>query len=223
MPWVWGFPAAVLFLTVLALNFVGDIVRQPTEVSHSYYDRGSCIQMKSASRGTIIAGNRIVRCNIGIVFGGEGLASPEHFGGLVQNNLILQSQEMAIAVVNATGGAIRHNTLFANGTSLGIYEDVRFPGRQSRVDIYNNILDGPIDGSAGAGSIFAGNYVLTVGEAEKIFQDAAAGNLRLAPGAKLSIDKASGMPRPLFMDFDGQSRPWGEAGDIGAFEYRRRD
>jgi peptide/nickel transport system permease protein len=28
MPWVWGFPAAVLFLTVLALNFVGDIVRQ---------------------------------------------------------------------------------------------------------------------------------------------------------------------------------------------------
>ena len=27
-PWVWGFPAAALFLTVLALNFIGDVVRQ---------------------------------------------------------------------------------------------------------------------------------------------------------------------------------------------------
>jgi peptide/nickel transport system permease protein len=26
-PWVWGFPAGALFLTVLALNFVGDVVR----------------------------------------------------------------------------------------------------------------------------------------------------------------------------------------------------
>ena len=28
LPWVWGFPAAALFLTVLALNFIGDEVRQ---------------------------------------------------------------------------------------------------------------------------------------------------------------------------------------------------
>ena len=32
--------------------------------------------MKSASRGTVIARNRVVRCHIGIVYGGEGLANP---------------------------------------------------------------------------------------------------------------------------------------------------
>ena len=34
-PWTWGFPAAALFLTVLAFNFVGDAIRQRLDARDS--------------------------------------------------------------------------------------------------------------------------------------------------------------------------------------------
>ena len=107
-------------------NYLHDI-NSPTMEPYSHYDRGACIQMKSASRGTVIARNRVARCHIGIVYGGEGLANPEHWGGVIENNLIHDSVEMAIAIVNVRGGKVYHNTLFANGQSIRVAPDKRHP------------------------------------------------------------------------------------------------
>jgi hypothetical protein len=200
-------------------NFLHDI-NSPTVQSYSYFDRGAGIQMKSASRGTVIARNRLARCNIGIVYGGEGLASPEHLDGVIENNLIHDSAEMAIAVVNVQGGRVYHNTLFDNGASIEIVPDRRYPEGLSDVDLANNILDHAITRSNGAQVIARNNLVLPASAAARVFVDAGAGDFRLRPSALAAIDRGAGLGAATALDYAGTARPQGPARDIGAFEYR---
>jgi Right handed beta helix region len=200
-------------------NYLHDI-NSPNMQPYSYYDRGACIQMKSASRGTVIARNRVARCHIGIVYGGEGLASPEHWGGVVENNLIHDSAEMAIAVVNVRGGKVYHNTLFANGQSIRIAPDKRHPGSTSDAAIANNILDHAISSFGGADVSSRNDLVLPDAAASDVFVDPMAREFRLRPSALAVIDRGADLGGAVACDHEGAQRPQGSGHDIGAFEYQ---
>lgn len=128
---------------LIAGNYLHDI-GQPTAEPFSHFDRGSCIQMKSVSIGTVIERNRIERCHIGIVYGGEGMESPEHVGGVVRDNVIVDSGEIGIAVVNVRDGKVMGNTVTGSPESIRVSRDVRYPDGANEVDVNNNTVDTPI-------------------------------------------------------------------------------
>ena len=200
-------------------NHLHDI-NSPTGQPYSHYDRGACIQMKSGSTGTIIARNRIARCHIGIVYGGEGLASPEHQGGIVESNLIHDSAEMAIAIVNVRDGQVYHNTLFNNGESIRIAPDRRHPSSLNEADVANNILDHPLTRPGGLSPAPRSNYVLAAARARAPFVDAGRRDFRLRPSALAVIDRGSDLGADAARDYEGTPRPQGRARDIGAFEHQ---
>lgn len=203
----------------IAGNYFHDI-RQPTTERSSHYDRGSCIQMKSGSARVVIERNRIARCHIGIVYGGEGLSSPAHIGGVVRNNIIYDAQEIGIAVVNVTDGKILHNTLSGNGEAIRVARDSRNPDSVNRVLIANNILDHPLRILSGRDAVESGaNPVVPEKEAAAIFFNAADFDFRLKPEAAQMIDQAVITGPNISTDFAGTRRPQGSAPDIGAFEY----
>lgn len=201
-------------------NYLHDI-RQPSSEPYSHYDRGSCIQMKSASKNVVIERNKIARCHIGIVYGGEGMASPEHIGGVVRNNLIYASGEIAIAVVNVNGGKILHNTLYGNAEAIRVARDLRNPESRNVVLIANNILDGRVrvlykrDGVTQLA-----NYTLNGKDAASLFRDAASYDFRLLPTAAQVIGKGADLGGQVTDDFAGALRPKGGAADLGAYAYQ---
>ncbi len=199
-------------------NHLHDI-RRPTEQSHSRFDRGACIQLKSASTGTLIAGNRVARCHIGIVFGGEGLETPGHIGGRVVNNVVVDSTEIGIAVVNVDGGRVDHNTLFANGQSILVAIDGRNPKAVSRVAIRNNVLGHAIETHAGMQVDKRQNHVLDIGLAERTFVNAQQRDLRLRATAHELIDRGVHLPDAVRRDAAGALRGRDGDPDIGAYEF----
>jgi Right handed beta helix region/Chondroitinase B len=202
----------------ISRNYLHD-VNSPTAQPYSHYDRGACIQIKSRSTGTIIARNRIARCHIGIVYGGEGLASPEHQGGIIESNLIHDSAEMAIAIVGVRDGKVYHNTLFNNGESIRIAPDRRHPPGLSEADVANNILDHPFTPPSGLTRDPHSNLVLTA-VAHEPFVDVARRDFRLRPSAVAVIDRGADLGAAAARDYAGTPRPQGRARDIGAFEHR---
>lgn len=147
---------------LIAGNYLHDI-GQPTAEPFSHYDRGSCIQMKSVSIGTVIERNRIERCHIGIVYGGEGMESPEHVGGIVRDNVIVDSGEIGIAVVNVRDGRVTGNTVTGSPESIRIARDVRYPDGTNEVDVSNNVLDVPIKSVGDAKISLRDNRILSPG------------------------------------------------------------
>ncbi len=117
-------------------NHIHDI-NSPTGFEYSDYDRGSCLQFKSTSEDIVIEDNLIERCHIGIVLGGEGLANPENIAGIVRDNVIADSGDIGLAIVNARDFRVHGNRIagpgrsillakdreFAEGTNTGIIED----------------------------------------------------------------------------------------------------
>ena len=200
-------------------NYLHD-VNSPTAQPYSYYDRGACIQIKSRSTGTIIARNRIARCHIGIVYGGEGLASPEHQGGIIESNLIHDSAEMAIAIVNVRDGKVYHNTLFNNGESIRIAPDRRHPPSLSEADVANNILDHPLTRLGSLTPAPRSNHVLAAACEQGPFVDAARRDFRLRPTALAVIDRGANLGAGALQDYEGTPRPQGRTRDIGAFEHQ---
>jgi hypothetical protein len=200
-------------------NYLHDI-NSPTAEPYSHYDRGACIQIKSGSSGTIIARNRIARCHIGIVYGGEGLASPEHRGGIIMNNLIYDSAEIALAIVNVQAGEVYNNTLFNNGESIRVAPDRRHAHSLGEADVANNILDREIMGPSRLTIAPRHNHVLAAAADDGLFVDAKARDLRLRAAATAVIDQGVDLHAEVRRDYAGTPRPQGRGYDIGAFEHR---
>ncbi len=199
-------------------NHLHDI-RRPTGQPHSYYDRGACIQMKSASTGTVIDGNRLARCHIGIVFGGEGLETPAHIGGRVVNNVVVDAAAIGIAVVNVNGGRVDHNTLFGNGRSIVVAVDGRYPRAVSRVAIRNNVLGRAIEAHPAMRVVDRRNHVVDHRRAPGIFVDPRRRDLSLRATAGDLIDRGARLPDPVPWDAAGMPRGRDAGPDIGAFEF----
>jgi hypothetical protein len=176
--------------------------------------------MKSNSSGTIIARNRIARCHIGIVYGGEGLASPEHRGGIIMNNLIHDSAEMAIAIVNVRRGKVYHNTLFNNGESIRVAPDRRHRSSFGEADLANNILDRGITELSRLSIAPRNNHVLAAAAESGLFVDSERRDFRLRPSAVAVIGRGADLRADVAQDYDGTPRTQDGAQDIGAFEHR---
>ena len=138
----------------------------------------------------------------------------------MRNNLIYDSGEIGIAIVNATGGKVIHNTFFLNGESIRFARDRRHPESQNQVDVMNNILDGPIRAKTKQKGIIKGNFFLEPGMADHVFRNPSARDFRLKSTAFALIDQAVSMRSKVSIDYDGTFRPQGAGADIGAFEYR---
>ena len=203
----------------IADNFIHDIGK-PTQEPHSHFDRGSCIQMKSASTNVVIERNRIVNCHIGAVYGGEGLASPEHIGGIMRNNVIAGAAEFGAVIVNVKGGRVMHNTFYGNRQSIAVFRDTRNPHSRNEVVVVNNILDTPLHQDNAEDSVLQqANPVVPPGEGAAVFRNPAGGDFRLSPGAAALIDTAAAAGNEAQEDFAKTRRPQGGGPDIGAFEY----
>ena len=201
-------------------NYIHDI-RNPSETRHSRFDRGSCIQMKSASTSVVIERNRIANCHIGVVYGGEGRASPEHIGGIVRNNIITGAAEFGVAIVNVSGGKVMHNTFYGNRQSIAVFRDSRNPDSRNDVIVANNLLDTPLHQDNAQDSIRRqANPVVAPGDGAGVFRDPGAGDFRLFPGASAFIDAGVYTGNDEVQeDFAGTRRPLGGGPDIGAFEH----
>lgn len=149
---------------LIADNYLHDI-GQPTSEPFSHYDRGSCIQMKSVSIGTVIERNRFERCHIGIVYGGEGMESPEHVGGVVRDNVIVNSGEIGIAVVNVRDGKVTGNTVTGSPESIRVARDVRYPDGANEVVVENNTIDTPVISVDDPKVIVRANRIVAPGQA----------------------------------------------------------
>lgn len=189
-------------------NHIHDI-NSPTSYPYSYYDRGSCIQMKSASEHTLIEGNLIERCHIGIVLGGEGLTSPENISGVVRNNIIIDAYDIGIAIVNAEDAVVVHNTILGSARDIYLGVDRRYEVSRNAGLVANNVISNPISGPQDEGLRISGNQVLSDSTAEDLFRDPANGDFRLAvEGSRLhTLLVEPGLCPPN--DYLGQSRTCG--------------
>ncbi|MDA0339577.1 MAG: right-handed parallel beta-helix repeat-containing protein, partial [Proteobacteria bacterium] len=200
-------------------NHIFDIGR-PSERVHSYYDQGSCIQMKTRTQGTIIERNRIERCHIGIVYGGEGAESPEHIGGIVRNNLILLSKNISLVIAGVEDGKVFNNTFYGNYRDVLLGSDYRHNRPRNDVEIANNIFSMPPEELVFVGSSLHNNVVVAADDIDKVFIDAKAGDFQLAPSAEQAIDQGVDPEGRVLEDFVATQRPLGISNDLGAFEFK---
>lgn len=141
-------------------NHFYDIGR-PTANEYSYYDRGSCIQFKSNSEDIVIEGNLIERCNIGIVLGGEGLASPENISGIVRDNIVVDAEDIGLAIVNAKDFQVYGNRIDGAEKSIMLAGDRDFPEGSNTGTIADNELSHELFGIEEFDVQLRGNLVLT--------------------------------------------------------------
>ncbi|MEQ1573170.1 MAG: right-handed parallel beta-helix repeat-containing protein [Vicinamibacterales bacterium] len=183
---------------------------------------GPAILMWNGSANTIAEGNTFINCQREIAFGLVTRTPDDHRGGMIRNNVIYRDPSMAggdvgIGVFDSPNTQVLHNTIIASGTYPSRIE-YRFPDTTGVV-IANNLLDGAIQSRDGALATIAGNVISA---ARTLFQDAAAGDLRLTAAAAASITKVPATAE-CPVDFDGDPRPPGSVTDVGADEYRLRE
>lgn len=140
----------------------------------------------------------------------EGTCTPEHQGGTVRNNLIVNCpQDVGIYLNEAAGTGVYDNTLIA---TTGI--DVRFVA--STADIRNNLVSGQIRNRDGGTSTQSANLTgVTTVQYQQWFADPLAADLTLLEGSAF-VDLAE----PLAAvpdDYCGRLRP--AEPDRGAVEY----
>ena len=196
-------------------NHIHDI-NSPTSQPYSIYDRGSCIQMKSASTRTVIDGNLVERCHIGIVLGGEGLASPETLSGLVQNNIVLNADDIGIAVVNSRNARLIHNTVLGSRIDIHLGRDRGFDNSRNSGFLANNLLSNNPVIEDGKGVQRIGNVINSELTPEKLFADTEGGDFSLSAAAKDLVPGLVGDVLCPSLDFLKKPRACGKAGVVGA-------
>lgn len=157
---------------------------------------------------------------VGLSFGGggsdpdsiceEGTCTPEHAGGIMRNNVILNCPDVGIYLNEAADVQIHNNTIF---DTSGI--DVRFDA--SIADLRNNLLSGVIRERDG-GTATVGSNLQNVSTAEFTawFTNPAGADFSLLDGSSL-IDLGETLVA-VPTDYCANNRDDG-ATDIGAVEY----
>lgn len=212
-------------------------------ISHNRFVDNACatlhrrtVVVRGGSRATQIINNHFSGSAMNILLGdGAGTARtygdalppncagvPEHWGGLVCNNVIAglgvpsigsnADFEEGIALWTACDTLVIHNTIVSPGAGETFHDiEYRFPG--SYVNLVNNLLlEAPASRDSGAqNAAYAASNVTYASEAD--FVDAAGGDLHLAagssqqPGASIAnlgcSTDADGKPRSLSSPMPG--------------------
>lgn len=158
---------------------------------------------------------------LGLSFGGggsgppsiceEGTCTPEHEGGVMRNNLIVNCpDDVGIYLNEALDVGIYNNTLYA---TTGI--DVRFAA--SVAELRNNVLSGSIRERDGGSAVVGTNLTgISLGQFASWFADPAGADFGLLDGGAL-VDLGENLAA-VPDDYCGNSRDDG-ANDLGALEY----
>jgi hypothetical protein len=146
-----------------------------------------------------------------------------HYDGVIRNNFIFAGRtelfvsqygaDGGIAFAQACGARALHNTIAFTSPPFAAIE-WRF--ENSKVDLTNNLTTHFLMDRGGSATL-AGNLSL---QPLSLFEDGSRGDLHLSADAGAAIDQAVPVASGLCDDdYDGQTRPMGAAGDIGADEY----
>ncbi len=183
------------------------------------------------TKGTIVRRNKIfsyvkpghpLQCSLQ----GIGLFDGFYEDWLIENNIVSVDHWHAISVTGARNVVIRNNTVVDptfNKTGPGMIRI--FPHKDGRPSENTSILNNLIPRSKKqkttqaflrkSGVHLQGNTFY--GNPRNIFVDPEGFDFSLNPKS-YGIDRAVGELPPD--DITGAKRPWGEAGDVGAYEYR---
>ena len=189
---------------------------QPGMAEHAVHFWKRC---PTRPQNVVVERNWIVNCDRGIGF---GLVSAEggHWGGAsaIRNNLVYNDgagprTDVGIGLEHASDVRVDNNTVVIQNYWAPV--EYRFAGSSNLV-FRNNLANGAIRLRDGAPQAPVTNNLERV-EADW-FAGLAVGDLRLTAAARPAIDR--GMALADFTDdLDGQTRPRGEAWDIGASEW----
>jgi hypothetical protein len=146
-----------------------------------------------------------------------------HYDGTIRNNFIFarrtelfESQygvDGGIAFAQACGARALHNTIAFTSPP---FASIEWRFENSQVDLTNNLTTHFLMDRGGSANL-AGNLSL---QPLSLFADGSNGDLHLDGDAGAAIDQAVDVASGLCDDdFDGQTRPMGAAGDIGADEF----
>ena len=208
---------------ILRANFIHDHAKaEGNGISYAAFLKGN-------SKDGAIERNLVVcellhtgKLRLGLSFGGggtgpdsiceEGSCTPEHEGGVMRNNIIINCpQDVGIYLNEAKDVLIHNNTLFNNA---GI--DVRFAA--SVATLKNNLLSGVIrERDGGTANKAGGGNLESVSAASFTawFKDPARGDFALLNGASV-VDR--GVAAEVLDDYCGSLRSDGKH-DVGALEY----
>ncbi len=180
---------------------------------------GTAILMSGASSGTVISGNVMARNHVGISYGSTATTTcdgdtAQHIGGIVRNNVIVESVDSGITIMQTRDAKVFNNSLWQNGVS----SDVRISAEN--LQVRNNILDWPLNLRDGTTATVSNDVILSAPTDTSLYADAVGGDFHLAASAAEAIDQGMDLRVDVPDDLDGDSRPQGTALDVGADERR---
>ncbi|TLS50664.1 hypothetical protein FE782_18335 [Paenibacillus antri] len=179
---------------------------------------------KGGSIDTVFENNLIKGSDIAISFGGgltgsqffrNGVLGVEHYGGMIRNNVIHNTEDAGIYLAKAENFKVLNNTLIniAPGVSVGGIES-RWAG--SNGEIRNNVADKALK-KRDSGNYTESNNVVTATSAWYV--NPSAGNYALNPStAATAINTGMSLPTLVPTDMLGVARPIGAGYDLGALE-----
>ena len=177
---------------------------------------------KGNSQDTVIENCYFEDCDIAISFGGGG-TSPEwfrdgdstfeHRRGIICNNVVNRTQDVAAYMNSATDFKLYNNTLWSTFSAADSSVDVRF---NSSGEVFNNIGSQHYRLRDGGQATSSNNIWHAE---ESLFCEVTAGDFHLVATAAAAIDQGLDTSADVAYDMDREPRPWGTAVDIGADEY----
>lgn len=161
------------------------------------------------SENIIIERNKIVNCDRGIGF---GLGSSGCQGGIIRNNMVHTSRDVGIGLETSPRTKVFNNSVYTENYHNSI--EYRFTATRG-VEIYNNLTNKNITSRDGG----SGEVQNNLSNADfSWFQDPEAGDLHLSSLITCIVDQGITITE-VTDDFDKDSRPQGDAYDIGADEF----
>ncbi|MEM9533819.1 MAG: choice-of-anchor Q domain-containing protein, partial [Pseudomonadota bacterium] len=206
-------------------NFIYDFAKAGgNQISYAAFLKGN-------SKDGIMERNLVIcerfhtgQIRLGLSFGGggsgppgiceENTCTPEHEGGIMRNNLIVNCPaDVGIYLNEAASSQVHHNTLY-NTTGI----DVRFAA--SSVDLRNNLLGGGQIRNRDGGVSTEGSNLETVAisQMQAWFANPGLADFTLLDGSGV-VDQGE-VVAAVTDDFCGTARSDGSP-DIGALEYER--
>jgi hypothetical protein len=172
----------------------------------------------SGSSDTVVEGNILVDCFQGIAFGNAAHEAGDHTGGIVRNNFIYASQphDSVIEMVHATGWLVAHNSVLLLDPYGGITWGMEARFADTNGTFAYNLTNMPILADRdGANATVIGNIT---NADSGWFVDPSGGDLHIDSASRPPVDAAAPLPQ-VVGDIDGETRPMGEAPDVGADEF----